>query len=165
MPQTSSSPSQPLHGAGRYTCFSRFPDSLGPQWSQGVPVSQASVAMEGVMFPHGPVKPPDTCPQVQRSFTAIGCDALSRLEAPADALVLTLRGCQQEAEQPAESKAQGLSALERMKSHPNSTFMIYRVNSVVHSRFLNHFNTSLFLGLCEIPGASQSNRRSQPCPG
>lgn len=148
-----------------------FPGSLGPQRSispQGAPVSQARVAMEGKPFPHGLVKPPDTCPQALRSFTAIECEALCCLEAPADAFVLTFRGCHQEAdpaEQPAKSKAQGLSYLVRIKSHPNGTCMIYRANSVMHSHFLNHFNTSLFLGLCEIPGASQSNRRSQPCPG
>jgi len=56
------------------------------------------MAAEGVTFPHGPVRPADTCPQAQRSFAVSECEALSCLEAPANALVLTFRGHQQEAD-------------------------------------------------------------------
>lgn len=55
------------------------------------------------------------------------------------------------AEQPAKSKTQGLDALERIKSHPDSTGVIYRASSVVHNQFVHHFSTNLFLGPHEIP--------------
>lgn len=69
------------------------------------------------------------------------------------------------AEQPAKSKAQGLAALEKIKSNPDGTGVIYRASSVVYNQFVHHFNASLFLGPREIPGASQSSCRSQPWPG
>lgn len=90
------------------------------------------------MFPQGLAKPPDPCPQAQRSHTAPECEALSCLEAPANALVLTLRGCQREAdpaEQPEKSRARGPSAPERIKSHPKSSgVMGARGSSVLLSR-------------------------------
>lgn len=64
-------------------------------------------------------------------------EALSCLDGPANALVLTLRGCQQEAdpaEQPKKSRAQGPSAPERIKSHPKgSGVMGVRASSVLLS--------------------------------